>query len=190
MKSKLLIVFSIFIMIFGTSCSKTSDNKLLHEKGKSQTTVLQLLQQIDSLNALGAFNAQVAKDFITTARTFSTEYPEDQMSAEFLYKAALMAMTVAKVSQNTEEKELYCQTALTIFDDIQKVYPEFSGIKNCIINKGVIYDDILHDYDNAEMYYRIYIAAYPTDTMAINLESYLRYLGKSPDEIMAEFSGK
>jgi tetratricopeptide (TPR) repeat protein len=188
MKIKLFIGISILLAILCSSCYKSSDKKSQRVKGQSQTTVLQLLQQIDTIDVLGEFNASIAKEYISKAEAFSHEYPEDPMSAELLYKAALISMTVAKSSQIQDEIELYSQKALSIFDNIQKVYPEFNGIKNCIFNKGVIYDDILLDYENAEFYYRMYIATYPTDTLAINLESYLQYLGKSPEEIIAQFS--
>jgi len=187
MKSKLWIWIAIFIMVFGTSCLRNAGNKLLQEKGKSQATVLQLLQQMDSLEGLGEFDPAIAKDYIDKAEEFENAYPEDPMSAELLYKAGLVAMTVAKASNNNAETELYAQKALSIFDDIQKVYPEFNGIKHCILNKGIIYDDILHDYRNAEAVYKAFIARYPSDTMAINIESYLQHLGKSPEEIIAEF---
>jgi len=187
MKSKLLIWIAIFIMVFSTGCYRSSNNKLLQEKGPSQAAVLHLLQQIDSLRSLGEFNPAIAKDYIAKAEEFGNTYPEDPMSAEFLYRAGLMAMTVAKASGTPEETELYSQKALNIFNNIQKVYPEFSGVKNAIFNKGVIYDDILHDYRNAEYFYREFITKYPADSMAINLESYLQFLGKSPEEIMLEF---
>jgi len=187
MKSKVWIWIAIFIMVFGASCQRNANNKLLQQKGKSQTIVLQLLQQIDSLGGLGEFDPAIAKDYIAKTEEFGNEYPEDPMSAELLYKAGLIAMTVAKASNNKSETELYGHKALSIFDDLQKVYPEFNGIKNCILNKGIIYDDILHDYENAEIVYRAFIARYPSDTMAVNIESYLQYLGKSPEEIIAEF---
>ena len=188
MKSKVWIWIAILIMVFGTSCFRSANNKLLQEKGKSQTTVLQLLQQMDSLGSLGEFDLAIAKDYIVKAEEFGNGYPEDPMATELLYKAGLIAMTVAKASKNPEETEFYAEKAIAIFDDLQKVYPEFSGIKHCILNKGIVYDDILHDYRSAEAVYRTFIARYPSDTMAVNIESYLQYLGKSPEEIMAEFS--
>jgi len=192
MKPKLCAYFAIIALIFLTSCFRDSNNKLLQEKGKSQATVLQLLQQIDSLGNLGEYNLAITKDYIVKAEKFGNTYPEDPMSAELLYKAGLLSMRIAQAQtfENPEETKLYAQKALTIFDDIQKVYPEFNGVKNCIFYKGVIYDDILHDYENAEVYYRAFIARYPTDTLAINLESYLQHLGKTPEEIMSEFEKK
>jgi len=187
MKSKLLIWIAIFIMVFETGCYRNANNKLLQEKGLAQTAILQLLQQSDSLGIVGEFNPVIAKDYIDKAEEFGNTYPEDPMSAELLYRAGLMAMTVAKLTENSEETVEYSRKALTIFDDIQKVYPEFSGVKNSMLNKGIIYDDILHDYNNAEIHYKAFIARYPTDTMAVTLESYLHYLGKSAEEIMLEF---
>jgi len=188
MKSKLLIWITIFIMVFGTSCHRESNNKLLQEKGKSLTAVLQLLQQLDSLSSLGEFDTHIAKNYIAKAEEFGGAYPEDLMSAELLYKAGLAAMTVAKTSKNQAPKEtdLYAQKALTIFDDIQKVYPEFSGIKDCIFYKGVVYEDILDDYENAELFYKAFIARYPSDSSAVSFE----FLGKSAEEIFAKFEKK
>jgi tetratricopeptide (TPR) repeat protein len=186
MKPKLWATLAIVILVFGISCQRESSNTILQKKGKSQTDVLQLHQQIDSLSSIGEFNPEFAKEYIAKTEEFVEKYPENPMSADFLYKAGLMAMTVAKASETSEETELYSQKALAIFDNIQKIYPDFSGVKNSMLNKGVVYDDILHDYENAEIYYRAFIAKYPTDTLAINIESYLQYLGKSPEDIIAE----
>jgi tetratricopeptide (TPR) repeat protein len=186
MKRNRLSLFAIIILLLATSCHRESGNTVLQEKGKSQTAVLQLLQQIDSLGNLGECYTTVAKDYISKAEFFCSTYPEDPMSAEFLYKAGLIAMTVAKITENQEETGLYCQKALTIFDDIQRVYPDYVNIKNCILNKGVVYDDILHDYQNAELLYKEFIAKYPTDSLAINIGAYLQYIGKSPEEIFSK----
>ena len=179
---KIFLCFTIFTLILATSCYREPNNPLLQEKGKPQASLLQLLQQIDSLGSLGEFDPVIAKDYITQTEEFSGINPEDPMTAEFLYKGGLLAMAVAKSSENTEETHLYSQKALSIFDNILKVYPDYSGVQNCILNKGVVYDDILRDYENAEIYYREFIARYPNDTLAVRLESYLQYLGKSPEE--------
>jgi len=184
MKQKRFFLFVFILSIFITSCYREPCSNLLQEKVKSQTAVIQLLQQIDSLAVVGEYNATIAKDYIIKAEEFCSAYPEDPMSAEFLYRAGLIAMAVAKFADNNDETELYSQKALTIFDDIQRVYPDFQSIKNCVLNKGVVYDDILHDYQNAEIHYREFIARYPTDTLAMNIESYLQFLGKSPEEIL------
>jgi tetratricopeptide (TPR) repeat protein len=186
MNIKKLIWFVIFVLILMQGCNKTSNNTLLQEKGKAQMTVLQLLQTIDSLGFLGEYDPVIVKDYIAKAEEFGSNYPEDLTAAEFLYKAGLMAMTVAKASDNPAETALYSQKAILIFNDIQRIYPDFNGIRDCVINKAIIYEDILHDYKNAEIYYREFIARYPTDTLSVNLESYLPFLGKSAEEIMAE----
>jgi len=187
MKQKAFFLSTFILLIFAISCHRESGNVLLQQKGKLQTTVIQLLQQIDSLGILGEYNVTIAKDYILKAEEFSREYPEDPMSAELLYKAGLISMTVAKFSGNPEDTEFYSHKTLNIFDDIQRVYPDYANIKNCMLNKGVVYDDILHDYENAEIHYKEFIARYPTDSLAINIEAYLQYLGKSPEEIIKQF---
>jgi len=184
MKVKIFSCITLFFLFFVISCNKSSNSLPLVESGQQQTDILQLLQQIDSLEYLND-NVNIVLDYITKAEKFSDLNPEDNMSPEFLYKAALMSMTLAKLSDNIQATDLYSQKALSIFDDIERIYPDFSGIKNCMFNKGVVYDDILRDYQNAEIYYRAFMAKYPTDTLSSNLEIYLQYLGKSPEEILA-----
>jgi hypothetical protein len=187
MKPKLWIYLAALLLTL-TCCNRGENNTLLKQKTTAQNDLIQLLQQIDSIAYTGEFDAVATKEFIDKALEFGNTYPEDPMSAEFLYKAGLMAMTLAKTSETKENIEANCQTALSIFDDIPHIYPDFSGVKNCILNKGVVYDDILHDYQNAEIFYREFIAKYPTDSLAINIESYLQYLGKTPEEILKVIS--
>jgi len=176
MKSKLLIFFIGILILLISGCYRDSNNSLMLKKGKSQSTILQLLQQLDSLENSGNFCNEIVNNFIEEAISFSHLYPEDIMSAELLYKAGIFSMTLAKASEIQEEKEEYCKKSFAIFDDILKVYPEFIGVKNCIFNKGVIYDDILQDYENAEIFYREFIARYPSDSLALRIESYLSYI--------------
>jgi len=187
MNLKNLVWCAVVILVLIPSCRKTSNNTMLQQKGKAQTEVLQLLQTIESIDGFGENYILVIKDFIAMAEKFSSNYPEDTMTQEFMYKAGLLAMTVAKTSENSEETSYYCQKALLIFEDIQKIYPDYNGIRNCILNKGIIYEDILIDYENAEISYREFIARFPLDTLSANLESYLPYLGKSPEEIITSF---
>jgi tetratricopeptide (TPR) repeat protein len=185
MKTKFLI-FLIGVLLILAGCHREQTNTMLQQKEISLNSVLQLLQQIDSYETNRDFNGVIAKEYIDKAVAFASAYPEDPMSAELLYKAGLIAMAVAKIAENEEETELYSQKALTIFDDVLKIYPEFSETLNCILNKGVIYDELLHDFSNAELYYREFIAKSPSDSIAINIESCLQYLGNTPEEIISQ----
>jgi tetratricopeptide (TPR) repeat protein len=144
------------------------------------------LQQIDSLVIIGEYDPEILNLYIEKTEKFRTNYPEDPFTAEYLFKAGLMAMTLAKNAEDLEGKELNSKKAISLFDDIQLIYPEFVGIKNCILNKGIIYYEILKDFENAEILYREYIARYPADTINSGVDSYLQCLGKSPEEIISE----
>jgi hypothetical protein len=186
MKQKLFIFSTIILLILVTCCKRTPQNLLLLEKGKSQTCLLCLLQQIDSLVQLGEYDSDIFGEYIEKAEEFCTKYPEDPTSAEFLYKAGLMAMSLAKFSDNIEEKGFYSRKAIGFFDSIQMIYPEFHGLRKCILNKCILYDEILNDHENAEVCFREYIGRYSADTLTINIDSYLQYLGKSAEEFLSE----
>ncbi|MDR2971501.1 MAG: hypothetical protein LBU83_06180 [Bacteroidales bacterium] len=177
---KIFLCIAILILALGTSCYRESNNTVLQQKGKSQTTLLQLLEQIDSLGRFGDNYWVVYKDYIAEAEEFGEEYPEDPMSAEFLYKAGVLGMKVAEASEDKEEKYFYSQKALSIFDAILLIYPDFYEVKNCFLYKGVVYDYLLQDYESAEICYKEFIARYPDDSLTMNIES-LQYLGKSPE---------
>jgi hypothetical protein len=180
MKRFLFIGFAIFFIAFGTNCHKVTNLNTMPQKGKEQSVILQLLQQIDSESNLGEVNFELAKEYFEKTNQFSNKYPEDPMAVEFLYRAGLIAMRAATVAENIENLDWYAQKALTIFDDIQMIYPDFSEVKNCIFNKCVIYNDILHDFVNAEIFHREYILRYPEDSLAT------QYIGKSIEELMIE----
>jgi len=186
MKNKLLLCLCVFLLLFLTNCKKHSKNLFIQEKGKSQTSLLYLLQQIDSLGIIGEYDPDILNLYIEKTENFRSNYPEDPFTVEYLYKAGLVAMTLAKNAADVEEKELSCKKAISLFDEIQLIYPEFVGIKNCLLNKGIIYYEILNDYENAEILYREYIARYPADTINAGVDSYLQYLGKSPEDIIGE----
>ena len=66
------------------------------------------------------------------------------------------------------------------------IYPENPNIKYCYFHRGTIYDDILEDYRSAENEFRELIHRFPDDSLSINISAYIQYLGKTPEQIMAE----
>jgi hypothetical protein len=56
MKRTKIVWLAIYILITISSCHKASNNTLLQQKYRAQTTILQLLQTIDSLGSVGEYD--------------------------------------------------------------------------------------------------------------------------------------
>lgn len=186
------IIYFLSMVFLLVSCTENSKNTTLEEKGRAQSALLLSFQKADSLRQTGAMNIELYKRFIDQAVAFYEEYPEESITPEMLQNAGVSSMTVAKFIKefNAEDESgivEYAKKGIEIFDLIQKVYPDYEGAKKAYLNRGIIYDDILGDYKSAEYEYMEYITKYPHDSISVNLRYYIQYLGKTPEEIIAEF---
>lgn len=177
--------------MFFMSCKNKQESNPIEQKSKIQSELIQSYLKADSIYKMGAINIDVMTQFIDNAEKFASEYPEESIAPEYLFKAGVLTMTLARSSDVKEEIAKYAKKSLEIFNNIQKVYPDYEGVKNCIFYRGTTYDDILHDYKSAEIEFRDYIHKYPQDSISLILKDYLvNGLGKSPDEIAADILKK
>ena len=72
---------------------------------------------------------------------------------------------------------------MAIFHKFQDQYPNDEQTKYCYYQRGIVYDDILGDYRSAEDEFRDFIHLYPNDSLAPQLEQYLKIMGKTESEI-------
>lgn len=189
--NKLIYLFMITFLLL--SCSETSKNNSIEEKGKSHSKLIQQYQRIDSLNATGVFQTDEYHHLITHTLDFYDKYPEDQATPMLLWNSGIAAMTIAKYlkeyqAENLEEITFFANKGIELFSLIQKVYPDYQESKSAHLNKGIIYDDILDDYEKAKDEYSEYIRKIPNDSISENLKQYIQFLGKSPDEILESFT--
>ncbi|HNY63140.1 MAG TPA: hypothetical protein PLH70_06700 [Bacteroidales bacterium] len=184
---KLRFFYFLLLIVMLGSCNSNKESSTLGTKGKEQTEILQALQVVDSLYQNKVIDIPQMSHFVTTAKQFAENYPEDKMAPHYLFKAGVLSMEMAGIANNKTETVRFAQDAINIFNDIQKVYPDFEDIRLCIYNRGVVYDNILHDYRSAEIEFRDYIHKYPQDANTEWLIEYVdKYLGKTTDELASE----
>ena len=190
MKNQIYILLLISFLFF-LSCKNKQESNPIEQKSKIQSELIQSYLKADSIYKMGAINIDVMSQFVDNAEKFASTYPEESIAPEYLFKAGVLTMTLARSSDVKEEIAKYAKKSLEIFNNIQKVYPDYEGVKNCIFYRGTTYDDILHDYRSAEIEFRDYIHKYPQDSISLILKDYLvNGLGKSPDEIAADILKK
>ena len=189
MKRLFYIVSLLFLF---SSCASKSKLEAIDENSKQQSELLDVYCQIDSLIQRGIVDRELCDTFIKRALGFYQEFPEESITPKMLWSAGIVARTYAKYAKeflsDSSTMVEYAKQSITIFDIIQKVYPDYEDVKNIYLYRGDIYDNILEDYDNAKYEYLEYINKYPNDSMSNSLKEYIKYLGVSADDIYKNFN--
>ena len=156
----------LFILSIGLiSCTSSQ------EKARKKITDLEVVLRQDSFGT----NRPMISIILNEYKNYAKSYPQDTLSPEYLYKAAMLCMNSSRP-----------QEAIEIIDLVLINYPTYKKTPDCLFIKGFIYDNHLKDYVNAKKSYEEFLKKYPTHAFASSAESSLKFLGKSPEEILKE----
>ena len=156
-----------FISIVFFACSSPKQGK--------ETQIKQLEDQLFS-DENKMVDRNKANELIAAYIEFADEFPENEQSPAYLFKAGDMAMNL-----NMPRK------AIKVFDRILKKYPDFDKAPQCLFLKGYIYENSLGDLGEAKKTYEEFLKKYPDDDFADDAEVSIKNLGKSPEELIKEF---
>lgn len=177
----LLLAGLVLFAACGPSDSKEGNKKRL---GSKQRDLVELYNMADSVYYFnGRADTALFGRFIRKAVDFAKYYPNDKMSPEMLYRAGVGSMILAKSANDRDHTAQYAKQAIEIFNTYQSMFPDGEKAEFCYYQRGIIYDDILGDTRSAESEFRDYINRNPGDSLSIQLEQYLKLLGKSEGEI-------
>jgi tetratricopeptide (TPR) repeat protein len=168
-----------------------SRKELVNDKASLQTSLLQNWQKADSLYMSGTVDTTLMQQYVNDALIFVKKYPEESSSPEVLLKAGIFSLIMAKYTTNEDDLVAKAKQGIELFDQLEKIYPDYENVKFCYIHRGDIFDNVLHDYDHARIEYNTFIQKYPDDSLTLNIKEYVvNVLGKSPDELLADFEAK
>ncbi|MCD6367195.1 MAG: tetratricopeptide repeat protein [Bacteroidales bacterium] len=120
----------------------------------------------------------VAMETMIAYARFAHDFPTDSLSPEYLFKAA----EIARALHNGQEAVLY-------YDKICTDYPNYEKTPTSLFLKAFTYENILKDTVNAKVGYQEFIEKYPNNQFADDAQYSLKYLGKSPEELIKMFEG-
>jgi len=120
-----------------------------------------------------------AKSLVDAYAEYYENFPNDSLSAEYLFRAADISMNLIDPSR-----------AIELYDKILVAYPDFRKAPQCLFLKAFVYENSLNDLVNAEKYYREFLEQYPDDDFADDAAISLENLGKSPEELIKEFEAR
>jgi outer membrane protein assembly factor BamD (BamD/ComL family) len=147
-------------------------------KEKATTKIKELEKQLFSTTT-GPVDTAKANEMINMYVDFEKKYSSDTAAAEYLYRAANLAMNTGKALKSIE----YLNNIIT-------KYPNYKKLASCYFLKGFVYDYHLKDINNARKAYQEFIQKYPKDDLTDDAQISLNNLGKSDEQIIREFEEK
>lgn len=159
----------VFIIIIGSlywfSCSSGSE-KMSAEISKLESG-MKSIPKDDSVEV---------SELLSAYQNFSSKYPDDSLSPEYLYRAAALA---AGFNRGTQ--------AIDLYESIIHAYPAYKKIPECYFMEAFTYENTLGNIGKANELYHQFLDKYPDHELAEGARSAIKFLGKSPEEIVHEF---
>jgi tetratricopeptide (TPR) repeat protein len=165
MKNILFLYAVSFSLIIFMSCTDKKDNLL-----KEINTLEEALKQdvfIDKTQGQKLIDLYV---------DFTQQFPKDSLVAGMLYNAARLTVSIDNPKPSIEYLER-----------IIIEYPESPLVSESYIYLGFVYETVFHDYELARHWYELFITDFPNHPLMEDISITLQNLGKTPDEIVAEF---
>ncbi len=122
-----------------------------------------------------SINPNKARDVITLYRYYAEKFPEDTVSADYLFKAGDVSSGINAF-----------QNALEFFHIVSEKYPNSSRAGYALFLQGFINENTLGDTASARKYYQEFIKRYPKHEMTESAEFSLQHLGKSAEDVVKE----
>ena len=178
---KKLAMFMVLTAFVFAGCRNANEQKKKSETVSAEELkkeIAELEKQLfdDKSNTIDLVKSNLLIEKYTR---FADLFPNDSMAPEFLFKASDIAMNSSKPGKT-----------ISLYNRIIKNYPGYKNVSACYFLKGFVYDDQLKEYGKAEKYYRLYLEKYPDGEFADDAEAALKYLGKSPEELIKLFEAE
>lgn len=163
------IIYLLAISIFMIGCTE------------SKETVLQKIQDAESnlyaKEGAFQFNDSLATITIAAYEQYASSFPEDAETPEYMFKAADLYRA---------KREF--EPALAIYDKLQTNYADFKKVPQTVFLQGFVYENDLKDMPKAKERYETFLAEYPNHDLAKDVKFSLDHLGKTPEQIIKEFT--
>jgi tetratricopeptide (TPR) repeat protein len=166
MKKNIFPITLLLLVAMVIGC-KDSHRDAIDQIKKTETEVFDKNGMIDQARI---------DELIDVYISFSDSYPQDSLAADYLFKAADVAMTTSRSNQ-----------AITLYQRIREEYPHYRKVPEALFLEGYVYENYLGRLDKAKALYEEFLEKYPDNDFADDAEVSLKYLGKSPEELIELF---
>jgi len=160
-----ILVFAIIVSVSLNSCSNSRDT-MSAEISKMESD-MKTKQKLDSTTV---------NELLSAYQNFSSKYPDDSLSPDYLYKAAGLA---AGFNRGTQ--------AIGLYESIIQNYPDYKKKAECFFMEAFTYENTLGNIGKANELYTEFLNKYPDHELADDAQTAIKFLGRSPEEIVREF---
>lgn len=123
-------------------------------------------------------SAEISK-LLLAYETFADKHPNDPNTPAFLYKAADFYRYMHRPLKSIQ-----------LYDRIYQNYPKFDKHPYTLFLQGFIFENELANLEAAKSKYNEFLKAFPNHTIAKDVQLSLRNLGKTPEQLIEEFTAK
>lgn len=123
-----------------------------------------------------AVNPEIAEQLVDVYCDFATQNPENQQSAEYLFKAVDVSMNFDNPVKTFD-----------IIDRLVQEYPDYEKTPMAVFVKGFIYETRYNNIEQAKAAYEKYLELYPDGEMAADCRASIENLGLTPEELVKKF---
>ena len=151
----------------------------------NQKEIKQMTLAIDELEALvlsdtsSLADLAKAQELIQAYENYANALPEDTISAEYLYRAAEIAMNLQMAGR-----------AIEYYQRILNNFPDFDKRSYCLFLEAFVYENQMQQYETAEKLYLEFIEKYPEHPLADDAEVSVQNMGKSLEELIQSWESQ
>ena len=161
----IVFISAIFFAVTFFACSPSSEK--MKAKISKMEADLKSAEQVDST---------AVTELLSAYQNYASRYENDSLAPDYLYKAAGLAVGFNRGTQ-----------AIEIYETIINKYPEYKRVAECYFMEAFAYENVIGNIAKANEYYNKFLAKYPNHDLADDAQSAIRFLGKSPEEMVREF---
>lgn len=147
-----------------------------HEKSVNNIQMLE--KRLFSPEAV-SFSRSTADSLMAMYDEFLDAYPADSLSPSFVFKAANVAMNAGNGNR-----------AIGYFNRYLQSYPDKPKAPLSLFFKAFVYENVIHDIEQARENYLLFIEKYPNNEFTRDAQLALMNLGKTPEQMVREFDMK
>ncbi len=172
--NKILNAFiAISVLLFSCTNSTTPEVGNATAKKELQNTIRELETK---MHASTTVDKTLGKNAVKEYLHYAALYPEDSLSADFLFKGGEIATALQDYP-----------TALHCYEMITSAYPAYTYARESLYLQSYLVDNFLNDDAKAKVIYEQFLAKYSSGNYVNDARAAISNLGKTDEELIKEF---
>lgn len=179
---KIIRIFApLFLLLFAASCGndETVDQPVKSKVAIREELLNDVHLQEAEMHKSPELNTVTANLAIKAYYDFTSMFPDDSLSPDFIFKSAEIATATQQYPQ-----------ALKDYQMIEEKYSDYKLYPESLFLQASLFDNYLNDDAKAKAVYEKLIAKFPTSSYATDSKAAINNLGKTDEELHKEFMKK